>query len=150
MKFIAHRGNITDQYPNLENTPQYIEEAIKKGFDVEIDVWKNNYLYLGHDYPQYRIDIEFLKKHQDKLWCHAKNIEALEFLLKYNFHAFWHQNDSYTLTSKKYIWAFPKFMANGILVMPENKFDTKFILENKHNIKGICSDKIKYYREFLE
>ena len=34
MHLIAHRGNISGPNPKRENTPEYIEEAIEKGFDV--------------------------------------------------------------------------------------------------------------------
>ena len=151
MKYIAHRGNTNGVNPDLENKPGYIEQAIEKGFDVEIDVWKNgDQLYLGHDNPECKIQVDFLQKHKDRLWCHAKNIDVLEYLMSVGLHTFWHQEDNYTITSKGYIWAYPKFMANGILVMPENNIDTEYILENIHKIKGICSDQIQHYKNFLQ
>ena len=39
MKLIAHRGNIDGPNPERENSPEYIEEALKAGYDVEVDVW---------------------------------------------------------------------------------------------------------------
>jgi glycerophosphoryl diester phosphodiesterase len=39
MKLIAHRGNTEGPNPLEENKPEYIEEAIENGFDVEIDIW---------------------------------------------------------------------------------------------------------------
>ena len=38
MKLIAHRGNIHGENPSEENKPEYIDAAIDKGYDVEIDV----------------------------------------------------------------------------------------------------------------
>ena len=38
MKFISHRGNLDGPMKEFENHPDYINDAIKKGFDVEIDV----------------------------------------------------------------------------------------------------------------
>ena len=50
MILISHRGNLNGPKPLMENSPAYIEIAIKKNFHVEIDVWiKKNNLYLGHD-----------------------------------------------------------------------------------------------------
>ena len=70
MKLIAHRGNINGPNPERENSPDYIKEALDKGFDVEIDVWKiNGSYFLGHDAPEYRIEFGFLMN--DRLWCHA-------------------------------------------------------------------------------
>ena len=49
---IAHRGNVNGPNPLLENTPEYIDAALKKHYLCEVDVWKiNNKLYLSHDVP---------------------------------------------------------------------------------------------------
>lgn len=63
-----------------ENSPEYILEAITHGYDVEVDVWvdENGSILLGHDRPQYNVESEFIK--HEKIWCHAKNSEALFFL----------------------------------------------------------------------
>lgn len=42
MKIISHRGNLNGPSPKTENTPEQIDFALKKGFDVEIDLWKIN------------------------------------------------------------------------------------------------------------
>ena len=80
MIFISHRGNINGKIKKLENNPDYIRSAIKKGFDVEIDVWFKNGFYLGHDKPQFKVSKKFLEN--KKLWCHAKNQDALANLQK--------------------------------------------------------------------
>ena len=108
MFLISHRGNINGKNVQKENSPDYILKALSFGYDVEIDVWYvNNKFFLGHDTPQYEISIEFLKN--DKLWCHAKNLASLEKMLYNNITCFWHQTDDYTLTSKGYIWTYPKW-----------------------------------------
>ena len=38
MIYISHRGNTNGKNPARENTKSYIDEAIAKGFDVEIDI----------------------------------------------------------------------------------------------------------------
>ena len=81
MHFISHRGNISGPNPKLENSVDYIELAIKNGFEVEVDIWfKNNDFYLGHDSPLYKIEKNFLKR--DKIWCHAKNFKAFDNLIE--------------------------------------------------------------------
>lgn len=120
MKLIAHRGNTNGRIPERENKPDYIDEALSYGFDVEIDVWvENSKIFLGHDYPETEINIQFLIKRQDKLWCHAKNLHALELLLDHKLHTFFHDSDEYTITSKGFIWAHPnsKFSSRTICVM---------------------------------
>ena len=50
MVIISHRGNLDGRKPGRENKPDYIQEALDAGYDVEIDVWMiNNELFLGHD-----------------------------------------------------------------------------------------------------
>jgi hypothetical protein len=138
--YIAHRGNINGINKGRENTVEYILEAINKGFDCEIDVrYIDNKLYLGHDTPDYEINLAFLLNNSSKLWVHCKNLEALNYLIDYKeLNIFWHQNDDYTITSKGYIWAYPhkETLNNCIIVMPEwhNYVDLN------SNCKGICSD----------
>ena len=81
MILISHRGNINGRFESYENEPNYIDLAIKKGFDVEIDIWyKDKLLWLGHDIPQYGVNIDWLKNRLPNLWIHCKNIDAMIFL----------------------------------------------------------------------
>jgi len=106
MIVIAHRGNVFGPKPQKENSPDYISGALRLGYDVEIDVWyQNKQWYLGHDFPQYKVNLHFLK--QKGLWCHAKNHQALLNMLKEDVHCFWHENDKVTLTSRGFMWALP-------------------------------------------
>ena len=142
MIYISHRGNLDGPKIDNENSPEYIQNAILQGFDVEIDVWfKNSKFYLGHDEPQYDIENSFLLKKE--VWCHAKNLEALIEMKKIGSHYFWHENDQFTLTSKGYIWTYTgnKLSHNSICVLPEKELK-KNILE----CAGVCSDFIKRYK----
>lgn len=152
MKLIAHRGNVNGPDPSKENNPEYIEQAISQGFDVEIDI---NYstldksLYLGHDEPTYKVSWYWLSSFQDKLWVHCKNIEALyQFSYGTNgFNYFWHQEDKHTLTSKNYIWTYPgeAYTPRSIIVMPEwNKNLDEFVDLRAYDCYGICSDYVGY------
>ena len=143
MILISHRGNISGKNSKLENNPDYIIEA-KKGFDVEVDVWfKNNKFYLGHDYPKFEVKQKFLK--QKKIWCHAKNFQAISALNKIKAHYFWHQKDDYTITSKGIIWVYPgkKLIKNSICVLPKNTRKLPI------SCLGICSDYIEKFRKLL-
>ena len=136
---ISHRGNISGPNHSLENNPKYILDAIKNGFDVEIDVRHHFFdgLYLGHDYPKYKIDINFLKN--DKLWCHAKDLRSLRLMLNNNIRCFWHQNDDYTLTSNNLIWTYPeKTICEKTIIVCRNKVETVAFKDS--NVYGICTD----------
>lgn len=144
MILISHRGNINGKFPELENSIDYINSAIKLGFDVEVDVWMiEGVLFLGHDEPQYGITQHWLNERYTKLWIHCKNIEAVEWFSDIGaFNWFWHETDTITLTSKGFIWAYPgkQPIKNSIAVMPELHDDTISMCV------GVCSDFIKKYK----
>ena len=145
MKIIAHRGNITGPQPAFENTPNYILDAVYKGFEVEIDVWwKEGSFYLGHDGSDQYIPTNFL--FNKNFWCHAKNLNALERLLRLDVHCFWHQTDNFALTNRGYIWTYPgqTLVKNSIAVKPPPE-----ITEELRHCAGICSDRAAYYKEEL-
>jgi len=115
---------------------------LSKNYDVEIDIWfQNNNFYLGHDKPDYKVNIDFLLR--KRLWIHAKNIVALNLLMDLNVNCFWHQDDHVTLTSKGYLWTYPgqKLFSKSICVLPEIHG-----IHNFKNCSGICSDVIEKYK----
>lgn len=143
MNLISHRGNINGKQLEYENDPKYIINALREGYDVEIDVWyKNKNLYLGHDEPQYKTDLFFLDN--KKFWLHSKNDDAF-FILKNKIKkadVFWHDKDDFTLTKNGFIWTYPnkKLFQNSICVLPEMGYNG-----NLKKCYGICSDIIKYF-----
>ena len=103
MIIISHRGNIRGAVPDKENRPSYIDCAIGSGFHVEIDVRSiNGELWLGHDFPQYKVDHNWLDKRRHYLWLHCKNLEAAKECWAY--HSFCHSSDSFVYTSTGIIW----------------------------------------------
>jgi len=129
--------------PNNENNPNYIDEAINAGFDVEVDMWwVDGRVYLGHDNPQYEVDNEWLVDRADKLWVHCKNVELLNWIRSTILHWFWHENDTMVLTSKNYMWVHSgkQPIVGSIAVMPEIHNDdiSKCI--------GVCSDYINNFK----
>lgn len=144
MILISHRGNINGPTPERENHPDYIDQAIALGYDVEIDLWSiEGVLFLGHDEPQYGISQHWLNERYDKLWIHCKNIEAVEwFNMIKGYNYFWHEKDTLTLTSFSHIWAYPgkQPIKNSIAVMPEINNDSITVC------KGVCSNYIQRYK----
>lgn len=146
MKYlISHRGNTNGKLEHYENEPTYIDLAISKSYDVEVDIWcDNGILWLGHDKPQYGGVNNFITERIDKLWLHCKNIESFIYFNEnqYNFNYFWHEKDTLTLTSKGYIWVYPgkQPVKNSISVLPEINND-----DTTHSI-GVCSDFIEKYK----
>ena len=143
MKVISHRGYENGQDRKLENNLVQIKKLLNMNIDVEVDVLYNGGLFLGHDNPEFEVDIGFLK--QDGLWCHAKNIEALDIMLKNNIHCFWHQVDDYAITSRGYIWAYPGKKTSGektVLLFPERFPEIQY---KKYDF--ICTDYVHTYKE---
>lgn len=144
---IAHRGNVCGKNVKLENNPEYLLSASNLGYDVEFDVRLiNKRWFLGHDSPDFEIDISFLNYFIENGWIHAKNGDAYFELLKEDkFNVFWHNTDDYVLTSKKFIWTYPNKLLypNSICVLPELGYCGD--IEKCH---GICSDDFTEFNLF--
>jgi hypothetical protein len=146
MRLIAHKGNINGPDPERENTIPYIEDALSKGYDVEVDIRYDvvkQEFWLGHDNPDNLVTIDWLTKHGSRLWIHCKDIFTFDiFSTRFgDFNYFWHDQDDYTLTSRQRIWAFPgkTYTRNTVVVMPESvgiDFDTLKVT----GCFGVCSD----------
>ena len=148
MIYIAHRGNTRGPCPSRENSPDFIKEAIKEGYQVEIDVWyEDGEFFLGHDKPTHKTDYNFLIQYRDWLYCHAKNIEAMIELTRIQANCFGHDSDSFVITSYGKVWAYPgKEIKGCISVLPErNKLNKLDLLEI--GVVGVCSDYISLYKE---
>ena len=144
MKFISHRGNLTKVDPERENSILYIQEALAAGFDCEIDVWYiDGKIMLGHDAPTYDTTLEFLQ--DNRLWCHAKNAEALEFMLANNIHCFWHENDQRVLTSRGYVWTYPhkQLIDNAVIVV----LDKEINYESISRAVAVCGDYVQSWKQ---
>lgn len=152
MIYIAHRGNINGPNKERENSPDYLLEAIEKGYFVETDLWvvtseDKEKLYLGHDEPQYEINIDYLLGIKEKLFCHCKNIQALKFIItKYpDIECFFHDLDECVLTSKNKIWnnVGKELTEKSICVMPER------VNQIPKNCLGVCTDFPKKYKNLF-
>lgn len=123
--------------PENENRPEYIIAAAEAGFDVECDVWCNRGQFsLGHDGPLYPVNAEFLLRYN--LWCHAKNIDAVEQFSQClrQVHWFWHETDHFTLTSRGYVWVYPgKYAPRGSILV----VSTEMVIDYE-GLGGVCTD----------
>ncbi len=138
---IAHRGNLHGPNPEKENTPSYIEAALRHFF-CEIDLWFTDRCMLGHDQPTIPVEPNFLCN--PKLFIHCKNIEALVFMSEMPATYFFHDKDPFVLTSKGHIWCYPnlKPIPHGINLLPEWNRLSK---EDLQGCVGVCSDYIANY-----
>jgi hypothetical protein len=148
MEYISHRGNIKGVSRQEENSPAYIEQAIKRGYSVEVDVWKiGDDLYLGHDSPSHLVSLEFLKKHARDLYLHCKNHDAFEYFHEDGFEIFWHTEEDFCLTSRGRVWAKPNACKIKNRIEVQLTYDKNF---NTADLFGICSDEIDSYKKQAE
>ena len=139
---ISHRGNLYGPNLSEENKPAYIDKAINAGYTVEIDVrYRGGDFYLGHDNSDYLIGLCWLKERKEQLIIHCKNLKAL-FLLKDEYHCFWHGNDDYTLTTKGLIWTYPGKEVGPDCVIVDVDTPTRVKINTwKTNLfHGVCTD----------
>jgi hypothetical protein len=144
MILISHRGNINGRIPEKENHPNYIDNTLGSGYDVEVDVWYvDGKIMLGHDNPQYEVKFRWIRDRFSRLWIHCKNMESLIYFRDcgYDVNYFWHQTDDVIITSKGFLWAYPgkQPINNSIAVLPELHND------NTKECIGVCSDFIIKY-----
>ena len=144
-KLIAHRGNIKGPNKDLENNPEHLNKILKS-YDCEVDLRyseNRSQFYLGHDEPQYKVELEWVIKNKNKLWIHCKDFSSLNILNKnnYDLNYFWHDKDLFTLTSKGFIWTYPgqKVESKSVVVLRDN--DSLPV-----GAYGICSDNLEFIR----
>ena len=137
---ISHRANLRGSSDDKNSNPVDAVLAISKGYDVELDIWMNEKgMFLGHDEPTYEIDETFIEDMKENVWFHCKNIEALGYFVNNMPDAkfFWHENDSYTLTSNGYIWTYPgQTVTNKSIIVLTEPMDLNLF----RNAYGVCTD----------
>lgn len=141
MIIISHRGNIRGPVPDKENRPSYIDCAIGSGFHVEIDVRSiDGELWLGHDFPQYKVDHNWLDKRRNYLWLHCKNLEAAKECWAY--HSFCHTSDSFVYTSTGVIWLhdLTQKIDHNTIIPLIGKEDIETFVPGYEKPFGICTD----------
>ena len=78
---ISHRGNTNGINTEQENSPEYIESALKRGYFVMADVFLigDKHIAFGCDAPQYATSVDFLKT--NNIIAKANSTECLDFLI---------------------------------------------------------------------
>lgn len=144
MILISHRGNVSGINTDLENSPEYIDLALAR-YNVEVDLWSiDGGLFLGHDFPSYRIEENYLDERKNRLWVHCKSVDCfLEYHKRY--HCFFHDKEDIVVTSNMYVITHVNYgIKEGcVAMMPEVH---GYSIEQLSRCSGICSDVIEEYR----
>lgn len=140
-RIICHRANLYGPDPKRENTLSSIQECLDLGRDVEVDVRiYGNQLYFGHDEPQEKVPLDFLTTFSERLWIHCKCIDSLFNLITYgDLNIFFHDHDDVTLTSKNYLWTYPKKqITTRSIIVALTEEDTRYYINQR--LFGVCTD----------
>lgn len=148
MLIIAHRGNI-DGPSEKENHPDYIRQAIDAGYKVEVDIFYDGKLWcLGHDYALYDVPRSYIRHLMPSCYFHAKDLKSLYELIHMNANVFYHNIDSYALTSDKKIWTYPlKDVLDDSIIVCQSKSEVEKYV--KSQAYGICTDYCHYAKSLL-
>lgn len=130
MILISNYGNVNGIETN-QNTPEYVENAIRMGYHCRIDVSYTDQLYMNN----YPITLEFILKYHKKLWICCMNIEALKYLLEFECFHVWYKDE--LLTNYGLIWNSPVQTKKSIYFI--NSIDSMKNITYGH---AICSDYI--------
>lgn len=145
MVIISHRGNIRGLNPSEENKTEYIQKAIDAGYDVEIDVWFTDQLYLGHDGPQYPVDKQWLLDRKDRLWIHTKNFAAMDNLIDSDLRLFYHEKENHVaIANTKLVWSHNLQEATTRSVIPLLSLDDIINWKQKP-VYAVCSDFVAHF-----
>lgn len=134
MLLLSNRGNLTGP-TDYANQPDYIQEAIRQGFTVKTDLWIfPKFLLTGVDEPRYNISASLLSQ----CLIEARNIPALEFLIKSGCHGFYRGGGDIIYTNKGLLLSYTKLIRSAVMMNPDNE-----MFENIIECNGLCSDFIK-------
>jgi hypothetical protein len=115
-------------------------------------------LMLGHDRPTTEVSYQWLQDHADQLWIHAKTLRTLIYLHDETdlLHFFYHAEDAATLTSRGYIWTYPResstFGRRSVMVLPEKcwNIEDAMTIVKEEKPYAICTDHLYTIKSALE
>ena len=157
-KFIAHLGNLEGVDEIRQSKPEYVENAMCRGFDASIDVWylpESNCLFSGALLPTFFVEKRFLESFHQNLWINCRDIPTLNYFIKnYKdtklnyFLGFNGENSITSLTSQNYIWT-----KSGDPIWPHSiPFQSKsyeYALSALSELQGVSSNDIVTLKQKL-
>ena len=146
MRFIAHRGNVDGPEPARENAPDYLEAALRRGFEVETDVvHADGGFWLGHDGPRHRVELGFLLNR--RVWSHCKTPATLAELAKYkDCNAFFQAEDAVALTTRGDWWVHSACDLDGTRAVRTVIGFEPGLVAARPTLLGLCSDYVALYQ----
>lgn len=140
---ISHLGNIDGRQPERENTLKYLQEALKAGWHICVDVqFLRGSFVLPHDRGFDVAPPGFFSK--QRVWSRCHNAETMDALCNINAHAFLGVDCALALTSAQFIWTLPPhdLSPRSIAVYPELADDNWLEMFEP---AGLCSNEPARY-----
>lgn len=153
VRLFAHRANLSGPATG-ENHPEAIQECLRRGFGVEIDLWNvDGACWVGHHGPEHRVDADLLK--DDQVICHAKHIAVIPLLLQLGVTVFGLEEDQFALCSNGLIWtnygcpSTPRSIVCSPELMGAIETRAQYYARMKACCYGICTDYPQEYRALM-
>lgn len=139
---ISHRGNLDGVQEDRENTPSYIQTALREGFAVCCDVIAQHGAFLLPTRAGYH-KLPYALLSNPQMWFLASDAITLDALCAVNAHAV-PASSPVALTSVHYLWCLPgaDLTPRSIAVFPEEV--NPAWLESGEPA-GVCSNEILRY-----
>jgi hypothetical protein len=139
---IANKGNLFGVIESVENTQEYLEEAIKAGFLVKVDLWViNGKMCSGENYPSYKISFNDILN-PSKILFQTRNSAAFSYIIENGFHGFT-DGSKFSFTSKGIPISHGSSATDKTIVFfPENEPYEKI---KNMDILGVCGDFVGAY-----
>jgi len=103
---ISHLGNTDGRQPEHENKLAYVQQALKAGWHVCVDVvFHHGTFLLPYEGGFNPVPGAILAK--QRVWCRAHDPVTLDALCNINAHAFLNTVSGLALTSSQFIWTLP-------------------------------------------
>lgn len=155
MIIVAHRGNYHSKDEANENSSDYIASALEDlDIYVEADIWyQYGSFYLGHDEPTEQIDLlNLFEQHKNRMFLHAKNMDAAVRACDLGFMAFMHDNEpKVKIANSEYEWTADlsgeQWGSNVILAANEHTFKGN---PSQGSLAGICTDNALTLKTYYE
>lgn len=139
---VSHRGNLDGVQEDLENTPNYLQAALREGFAVACEVVAVHGAFLLPTKAGY-YPLPYALLSNPRMWFLAADGITLDALCAVNAHAV-PACAPVTLTSVHYLWCLPgaDLTPRSIAVFPE--YANSGWLDSAEPA-GVCSNEISRY-----
>lgn len=167
MRLISNLGNIKGREPEKENTPDHIDRAISLGYDVLVELKKedfNNKKMLWYNERAHRLWFSYDPKIYESIHAWKGEFSIIKtrlvnyIMLKKEgeivVHPDWRVVVSGTPSVGKHLFLSPGYQlpdySNAVIYLPEEAGPDEYDFTDLKSAYGICSNEIEGYKKLVE